>query len=57
MNSLSSLVSSADDFCKQFGPQIMPTKTSGLIWIQSVDTQMVFLKEIFEKVNFEKKIS
>ena len=30
-------------------------KTSGLIWIHNVDTLMVFLKEIFEKVRFEKK--
>ena len=31
---------------------------SGLIWIQTVchfDTLMVFLKEFFKKVNFEKK--
>ena len=27
---------------------------SGLIWIQSVDTQIVFLEAFFEKVDFEK---
>ena len=27
---------------------------SVLIWIQTVDTLIVFLKEFFEKVNFEK---
>ena len=37
------LVSSADNFCKQFLPR------SSLF-----DTKMVFLKEFFEKVDFEK---
>ena len=27
---------------------------SGLIWVQLFDTLLVFLKEIFVKVNFEK---
>ena len=27
---------------------------SGLIWIQTFDTLMVFMKEFFEKVDFEK---
>ena len=30
-------------------------QTSDLIWIQTVYTLMVFLKEFFEKVDFEKK--
>ena len=36
--------------------QIRPDKMSGLIWIQLnlFDTQMVFLKEFFEKDDFEK---
>ena len=34
-------MSSADDFCKQFESNLF-------------DTQMVFLKEFFEKVDFEK---
>ena len=48
------LVTSADNFCKQFGPR------SGLLerqtWSGSnlFDTQMVFLKEFLEKVDFEK---
>ena len=43
---------SADNFCKVW-TQIRPDKMSGLIWIQT-DT-LVFLKEFFEKVDFEKK--
>ena len=35
--------------------QIRPDEMSGLIWIQSVDTRIEFLKEFFEKDNFEKK--
>ena len=40
------LVWSADNFCKQFGPKS---------WSKLFDTLMVFLKEFFEKVDFEKK--
>ena len=40
------LLSSADNFCKQFGPR------SGS---KLFDTPMVFLKEFFKKVDFEKK--
>ena len=40
-------MSSPDNFCKQFGQYI------SLASIES-DTQMVFMKEFFEKVDFEK---
>ena len=40
------LVSSDDNFYKQFGPRSGPTNCL---------TQVVFLKEFFEKVDFEKK--
>ena len=30
---------------------------SVLIWIQTVDTLLMFMKEVLEEVNFEKKIS
>ena len=43
--------SSTDDLCKQFGPK------SGLMWIQTVDTLMVFMKFVFEKVDIEKNNS
>ena len=38
---------SADDICKQFGPRSDLTKLRP-------DTLMLFLKEFFEKVDFEK---
>ena len=45
------LVSSAHNLCKQIGP----TDQDRQIWIQSVfDTLMVFLKEFFKQVDFEK---
>ena len=40
-------MSSVDNLCKQS----VPRSTSGLIWIQLFDIQMVFLKEFFEKVS------
>ena len=48
------LVLSADNLCKQFGPRSSPTKHR--VWSGSklFDTLMVFLKEFFKKVNFEK---
>ena len=48
------LVWSADNLCKQFGPIPGPTKC--LVWSGSnlFDTQVVFLKEFIEKVDFEK---
>ena len=45
------LVSSADNFCKQFGP----TKSRASSRSNLFDTPMVFLKEFFQKVDFEKK--
>ena len=53
-HSLNLTVWSADDFCEQIGPR------SGLIklwsWYGSnlFDTRIVFLKEFFEKVDFDK---
>ena len=43
------VMSSADNLCKQFGPR--SDIVLFLIWIQSFDTTIVFLKEFFEKVN------
>ena len=48
------LVSSADNFCKQIGPSSGPTKSRAWSGSNLFDTQMVFLKEFFEKVDFEK---
>ena len=51
---LCQLVSCDDNLCKQFGPR------SGLTWCRAwsgselFDSLMVFLKEFFEKVDFEK---
>ena len=47
-----------NNFGKQFGPRSGPTKCRaillGLIRIQTLDTQMVFLEEFFKTVDFEK---
>ena len=48
------LVSSADDLCKQFGPRSGPTKCRAWSGSKLFDTLMIFLKEFFKKVNFEK---
>ena len=48
------LASSADNFCKQFGPRSGPTKCRALSGSKLFDTLMVFLKEFFKKVDFEK---
>ena len=49
------LVSSADTFCKQFGPRSGPTRC----WVYSVsklfDILIVFLKEFFKKKNYFEK--
>ena len=52
-------MSSADNFCKQFGPRskIRPNKMSSLIGSKLFDTLMVFLEEFFEKADFEKKLA
>ena len=49
------LLSSADNLCKQFGPRSGPTKHGAWSRSKLLDTLIVFLKEYFEKVNFEKK--
>ena len=49
-------VLSAANFCKQFGPR-SGKKMPDLILIQTVNTQMVFLKEFSEKVCIDKKSS
>ena len=41
---------------KQFGSRSGRSKLLGLICIQTVDTLVVFLKEFFKKVDFEKKM-
>ena len=49
------LVSSADNFCKQFGPRSDPTISRAKSGSKLFDTLMVFLKEFFRKVDFEQK--
>ena len=51
---LLSAVSSADNRCKRFAPRSGPTKRRARSGSKLSDTLMVFLKEFFEKVNFEK---
>ena len=51
------LVSSADNLCKQFGPKSGPTILRAWSGCNLFDIQMVFLKKMFEKVDFEKKIT
>ena len=46
--------SSADNFCKQFGTWSGPTKCQAWSGSKLFDTLMIFLKELFEKVDFEK---
>ena len=48
------LVSSTDNLCKQFGPRAVQTK--GRAWTRSklLNTLMIILKFVFEKVNLEK---
>ena len=48
-------MSSADNLGKQFGPRSGPTKCQALSGSKLFDTLMVFLKEFFKKVDFEKK--
>ena len=47
-------LSSADNHCKQFGPRSGPTECWSWSGSRLLDTLMVFLKEFFEKVNFDK---
>ena len=44
------LLTSADNHFKQFGPRSGPTESGSKLF----DTQMVFLKDFFEKVDLEK---
>ena len=47
--------SSADNFCKQFGPRSGPIESRPWSRSKQFDSLIVFMKEFFEKVNFEKK--
>ena len=47
-------VSSSDKFCKHFGPRWGPPKRRAWSRSNLFDTQMLFQKEFFEKVDFEK---
>ena len=48
-------MSSADNIYKQFGPCSGQTKRGAWYGSNLFDTQMVFLKEFFKKIVFEKK--
>ena len=49
------LVSSADNHCKQFGTRSGPTERRSWSGSKLFDTLMVFLEDLLEKVDFEKK--
>ena len=48
-------MSSADNFGKQFGPRSGPTNRRAWSGSKLFDILIVFLKEFFWKINFEKK--
>ena len=48
-------MSSADKFYKQYGPRSGVIKRQAWSGSKLFDTLIVFLKEFFEKVDFEKK--
>ena len=48
------LMSSADNFCKQFGPSTGPTECRARSGSKLFDTLIKFLKKYFEKSDFEK---
>ena len=50
------LVLSADNLCKQFVPRSGPTERRAWSGSKLFDTLMLFLKEFFEKVIFEKNL-
>ena len=52
--SLSLLMSSADNFCKQFGPRAGPTKCRSWSGSKLFDTLIVFLKDFVKKADSEK---
>ena len=54
IKSTSDTVLSAHNLCKQIGPRAGLTKCWAWSGSNLFDTQMVFLKEFFEKVDFEK---
>ena len=45
---------SADNFCKQFGPSSGPTECQAFSGHKLFYTLLVFRKDFFEKVDFEK---
>ena len=47
-------MSSADNHCKQFESRSGPTKCRARSWSKLFDTLMVFLKDFFKEVDFEK---
>ena len=47
-------VSSAETLCKQFELRSGPTESRSWSGSKLFDTKMVFLKELFEKIDFEK---
>ena len=47
---------SADNLCKQFGPRSGPTKCRAWSGSKLFNNLMVFLKEFFKKVDFEKNL-
>ena len=49
------LVPSADTFCKELGTRSGPTKCWAWSGSKLFDTLMIFLKEFFKNINFEKK--
>ena len=49
------LVSSANNFCKQFGSRSGPTKRRTWSGSKLCDTLLVFLQEFFEKLTLKKK--
>ena len=51
------LVSSADNLCREFGPRSGSTKRQALSGSKLFDTLMVFLKELFEKIDLEKNLT
>ena len=52
--SIQTFNSSADNLDKQFGPRSGPTNRRAWSGSKLFDILMVFLKEFFQKVNFEK---
>ena len=49
-----SLLSSADNLCKQFGPRSGPTKCWAISGSKLFDTPIAFLKDLFKKLILKK---